>query len=192
MIRAFQRRRSASLLVAAGVDLFWLALAIFVLAKARGLSISGPERAGWLHFAEAALLVSAFALFLILRAGSRQNLGAVVAICSLLVAATVLASLRVLPALDPYLSARPYAVFLRHDLRPDRIFTFHLNRSWDYGLAFYFQRELPEWSPEDSEAALVLTTRKGLEEIEKARRFQGELNEAEKGILYVPVGPLPR
>jgi hypothetical protein len=67
-----------------------------------------------------------------------------------------------------------------------------LNRSWNYGLAFYFQRELPEWSLEDPEAALVLTTRKGLEEIVKAGRFQGELNEAEKGILYVPVRPLPR
>src|ERR1700691_2087739 len=33
MIRAFQRSRSASLLVAAGVDFFWLVLAIFVLAK---------------------------------------------------------------------------------------------------------------------------------------------------------------
>ncbi|MGA2846539.1 MAG: glycosyltransferase family 39 protein [Candidatus Acidiferrales bacterium] len=192
MIRAFQRSRSASLLVAAGVDLFWLAFAIFVLVKARGLSIWEPERAGWLHFAEAALLVTVFVLLLILRAGSRQNLGVVVATCSLLVAATVLASLRVLPALDPYLSARPYAVFLRHDLRPDRIFTFHLNRSWNFGLAFYFHRELPEWSPEDPEAALVLTARKGLQEIANAGRFQGELNEAEKGILYVPVGPLPR
>jgi hypothetical protein len=67
-----------------------------------------------------------------------------------------------------------------------------LNRSWNYGLAFYFQRELPEWSPEDPEAALVLTTRKGLQEIANAGRFQGELNEAEKGILYVPVAPLPR
>jgi 4-amino-4-deoxy-L-arabinose transferase-like glycosyltransferase len=192
MIRAFQRSRSASLLVAAGVDFFWLVLAIFVLAKARGLSIWESELAGSLHLAEAALLVSVFVLFLILRAGSRQNLGVLAATCSLLVAATVLASLRVLPALDPYLSARPYAVFLRHDLRPDRIFTFHLNRSWNYGLAFYFQRELPEWSPEDPEPALVLTTRKGLQEIENAGRFQGELNEAEKGILYVPVGPLPR
>jgi 4-amino-4-deoxy-L-arabinose transferase-like glycosyltransferase len=192
MIRAFQSGRSASLLVAAGVDLFWLVLAIFVLAKARGLSIWEPERAAWLHLVEAALLVSVFVLLLILRAGSRQNLGAVVATCSLLVAATVLASLRVLPALDPYLSARPYAVFLRHDLRPDRIFTFHLNRSWNFGLTFYFHRELPEWSPGDREAALVLTTRKGLEEIANAGRFQGELNETGKGILYVPVGPLPR
>ncbi len=192
MIRAFRNSRSASLLVAAGLGLFWLAFSIFVLVKARGLSISEPERAGWLHLAEAWLLVSVLLLLFILGAGRRQNLGVVVATCSLLVAATVLASLRVLPFLDPYLSARPHAVFLRHDLRPDRIFTFHLNRSWNYGLAFYFRRELPEWSPEDPEAALVLTTRKGLQEIVKAGRFQGELNETERGILYVPVGPFPR
>src|SRR6202050_4802815 len=39
MIPPFQRSRSASLLGAAGVDLFLLVLAIFVLAQGRGLCI---------------------------------------------------------------------------------------------------------------------------------------------------------
>jgi hypothetical protein len=98
----------------------------------------------------------------------------------------------ILPALDPYLSARPHAAFLRGDLRPDRIFTYRLNRSWNYGLAFYFRRELSEWSPNEPDAALVLTNQKGIEEITKAGRVQGELNEPQQGILYVPVSPLPR
>jgi 4-amino-4-deoxy-L-arabinose transferase-like glycosyltransferase len=191
--RAFQRSRAASVVIAVGLSICWLALAIVVLVKANHASISGAERASWLHFAEAALLITVLLVLIILKAGSRQNLRLVVGICSLLVvAATVMANLRILPALDPYLSARPHAVFLRHDLRPDRIFTFQLNRSWSYGLAFYFRRELPEWSPGDPEAALVLTTRKGLAEIVKAGRFQGDLNETEEGILYVPIGPLPR
>ncbi len=191
--RAFQRSRAASVLIAVGLSIFWLALAVVVLVKANHISISETERAGWLHFAEAALLITVLLVLIILKAGSGQNLRLVAGICSLLVvAATLMANLRILPALDPYLSARPHAVFLRHDLRPDRIFTFQLNRSWNYGLAFYFRRELPEWSPGDPEAALVLTTRKGLAEIVKAGRFQGDLNETEEGILYVPIGPLPR
>jgi hypothetical protein len=117
----------------------------------------------------------------------------VVGICSLAVAAAVaVAGLRILPAMDPYLSARPHAVFLRGDLRPDRIYTYHLNRSWNYGLAFYLRRELPEWSPQEPDAALVLTNRKGLDEMVKAGRVQGELNETEQGILYVPISPIPR
>jgi 4-amino-4-deoxy-L-arabinose transferase-like glycosyltransferase len=191
--RAFQRSRAASVLIAVGLSICWLALAIFVLVKANHISISGTERSAWLPFAEAAMLITVLLVLIILRAGSGRNLRLVVGICSLLVvAATVMANLRILPALDPYVSARPHADFLRHDLRPDRIFTFQLSRSWSYGLAFYFRRELPEWSPGDPEAALVLTTRKGLAEIVKAGRFQGDLSETEQGILYVPIGPLPR
>jgi len=192
-MRAFQRSRAASVLIAAGLGIFWVALAIVVLVKANHISISETERSAWLYFAEAALLVTVLLVLMILKAGSGRNLRVAVGVCSLLVvAATVTADLRILPALDPYLSARPHADFLRHDLRPDRMFTFQLNRSWNYGLAFYFRRELPEWSPGDPEAAFVLTTRKGLAEIVKAGRFQGDLNETEEGILYVPIGPLPR
>jgi 4-amino-4-deoxy-L-arabinose transferase-like glycosyltransferase len=192
-MRAFQRSRAASALIAAGLGIFWVALAVVVLVKANHISISETERAAWLHFVEAALLITVLLVLMILKAGSGGNLRLVVGICSLLVvAATVMANLRILPALDAYLSARPHAIFLRHDLRPDRMFTFQLNRSWNYGLAFYFRRELPEWSPGDPEAAFVLTTRKGLAEIVKAGRFQGDLNETEEGILYVPIGPLPR
>ena len=76
---------------------------------------------------------------------------------------------------------------MRNDLRPDRIFTYQLSRSWDYGLAFYFRRQLPEWSPTDPDAAFVLTTPAGLREITRLDRFRGSLNENYKGILYVPV-----
>jgi 4-amino-4-deoxy-L-arabinose transferase-like glycosyltransferase len=117
-------------------------------------------------------------------------------ISALLVASLVeIAGARILPALDPYISARLHAQLLRNDRRPERIFTFHLNRSWTYGLAFYLYRELPEWSPRDPQAALVLTNQKGLEEIRKLGRLGGELEESYQGILYVPVltsAPLSR
>jgi 4-amino-4-deoxy-L-arabinose transferase-like glycosyltransferase len=108
------------------------------------------------------------------------------------IALVEIAGLRVLPALDPYISARPHEALLRRDLRPDRLFTFHLQRSWTYGLAFYFGRELPEWSPSDPDPALVLTSRKGFDEIKQLGRFRGVLSEQETGILYVPILPAPR
>lgn len=192
-MRAFEKNHQAAILVGAGLGVFWMALAIFVLVKAAHVSGQETDGSNWRHLAAAALIVAVVLVLMLVKAAERQNLRLVVGICSLLVVvATGIANLRVLPALDPYLSARPHAVFLRHDLRPDRIFTFHLNRSWNYGLAFYFRRELPEWSAGDPEAALVLTDRKGLDEIAKAGRFQGDLNETEKGILYVPVGIAPR
>jgi hypothetical protein len=67
-----------------------------------------------------------------------------------------------------------------------------LRRTWNYGLAFYFRREIPEWSPQDPDAALVLTSREGFEKIVKAGRFRGAEEPPQKGILYVPVQAGPR
>jgi 4-amino-4-deoxy-L-arabinose transferase-like glycosyltransferase len=104
----------------------------------------------------------------------------------------IVAGFGVLPRLDPFISARWHAQLLRNDRHPERIFIYHLPRAWDYGLAFYFGRELPEWSPDDPNPALVLTTPRSLAEIRKARRFLGDLEENYQGILYVPIQPMPR
>jgi 4-amino-4-deoxy-L-arabinose transferase-like glycosyltransferase len=103
-----------------------------------------------------------------------------------------LAGARVLPALDFFISARFHGELLRNHRYPDRVFTFHLTRSWEYGLGFYLGRELLEWSPADVSAALVLTTPQGLDEIRKTGRVQGALDEPYEGILYVPVLPAAR
>jgi len=102
-----------------------------------------------------------------------------------------IASLGVLPVIDPFYSARAHAEFMRNDQRPDRIFTYRLNRSWVFGLDFYFHRELPQWSSDDPTPALVLTTPDGLDEIRKLGRFAGDLEQLHPGLVYVPIGPLP-
>ena len=103
-----------------------------------------------------------------------------------------LAGARVLPALDPFISARFHGELLRNHRYPNRVFTFHLTRSWQYGLNFYLGHEVAEWPPADADAALVLTTPQGLDEIRKMDRVQGALDEPYEGILYVPVLPTPR
>ncbi len=99
---------------------------------------------------------------------------------------------RVLPALDVYHSARLPGTALRNDAYPNRLFTFRLQRSWQYGLNFYLEREVQEWQPSDPGPALVLTNPQGFEEIKKVGRFQGSLDEPYRGILFVPLMPAPR
>jgi 4-amino-4-deoxy-L-arabinose transferase-like glycosyltransferase len=124
--------------------------------------------------------------------GFLRNRGAFLLSFFLVALCVELAGARVLPALDPVISARFHGEVLRNNRYPNRVFTFHLTRSWQYGLNFYLEREVPEWSPRDTGAALVLTTPQGLDEIRKLGRVQGTLEEPYAGILYVPVMPAPR
>lgn len=165
-----------------GIGISWVLLGF---AAAYAIGRINAELAGLSHFFGGAAVV----IGLLLIAASFYRGGQlVIPLCILFVAASLeVANVRLLPAIDPFYSARPHAAFMHNDVRPDRIFTYQLPRSWVYGLAFYFRRELPEWSPEDSDAALVLTTPAGLREIIKRDRFRGSLCEKEEGILYVPV-----
>ncbi len=190
--RSFQKSRSNAIVLSAGLALVWIVLAAIFLHAAHKSPFA--EMGHSIPFlAATALGVSIAVAAGILYAGMRKNFCLSVVFCSLCAVATLeIANIAVLPSLDPYVSARSHAAFFRNDLHPERIFTYQLRRTWNYGLAFYFHREIPEWSPQDPDAALVLTTREGLQKISKAGRFQGTLEPPQPGILYVPVAPAPR
>jgi 4-amino-4-deoxy-L-arabinose transferase-like glycosyltransferase len=187
--RALERSRAKVLSTAAALGLTWLVLAVAALRSAHRI-VAGqiPSYLGY-----AALLFAVLAALAIVVAGFYGRPRYMIACCALSVVVSVEAgNLSVLPILDRFESARSHAQFLHNDQRQDRIFTYHLRRDWDYGLAVYFHRELPEWSPSDPDAALVLTTPTGFEEIQKLGRFQGQLDEPYVGVLYVPVNRAPR
>jgi 4-amino-4-deoxy-L-arabinose transferase-like glycosyltransferase len=190
--RAFQRSRVNAIILSAGIGLVWILLAAIFLHATHNLPFTEmPSAIPFL--AKAALAIAIVFAAAILYAGINWDLRLVIILSSLCAVATLEgANTIILPALDLYVSARPHAAFFQNDLHPDRIFTYQLRRSWNYGLAFYFHREIPEWSPQDPDAALVLTSREGLEKIQKAGRFQGTLEAPQQGILYVPVAPAPR
>ena len=190
--RAFQKSRTNAIILGAGIDLSWIVLAtVFLLATHKAPFAELGRTIPIL--AEVALGIAIAVALAMLVAAFQRNLRMAVILCSLCVVATLeTANEIVLPALDPYVSARPHAAFLRNDLHPDRIFVYQLRRNWNYGLAFYFRREIPEWSPQDPDAALVLTSREGLQKIQKAGRFQGTLEQPQQGIIYVPIQPAPR
>jgi 4-amino-4-deoxy-L-arabinose transferase-like glycosyltransferase len=187
-IRAMDERRFKTRLIFAGVGFAWV---LFAMAAWRGTARVPIATIG--NFRTIGTIASLIvALVLLAVSISRQpHLAITLSALSLAVALEVV-SLTALPALEPVLSARSHRAFMANDKHPDRIFTYDLQRSWTYGLAFYFHRELPEWAPTDPEAALVLTTPDGLAEIEKLGRFEGALDEPYVGILYVPVRREPR
>ena len=190
--RAFQRSRANAIILSAGVGLVWIVLAaIFLHVTHKFPFTEMPSSIPFLGKAALALAIVVAAA--ILYAGTNKNLRLVVILASLCAVATLeAANTFLLPALEPYISARSHAAFFQNDLHPDRIFTYGLRRSWNYGLAFYFHRELPEWTPQDPDAALVLTSHEGMEKIIKAGRFRSIEEPPAQGIIYVPVAPAPR
>jgi 4-amino-4-deoxy-L-arabinose transferase-like glycosyltransferase len=176
--------------LAIAVGITWIALGAAVLRGSSRLPPHAQETVGRLLFTSAiAAVVAGMSLSVLAVFRVRVAWGLSVVLVLVFVQ---IAGLQVLPALDPYISARHHAEFLRHDRHLERLFTFRLERSWNYGFAFYFRRQLPEWSATDPEPALVLTTPAGLAEITKLGRFHGTLDEPYTGVLYVPVGPAPR
>ena len=196
-IRAFRRSPAEAALLSAAIGLMWFALlltALRVESRIPAANFHGqlPSEAlrPFLYAAFGAAMVVVLASAF---AGYRKKLGTVIsisAICAVMM--LEIASLWLLPVLDNYYSARPAAVMMHADRRPDRIFTYHLKRSWEFGLAFYFERQIPEWSPADPDAALVLTSRDGFREIGSLRRINGPIDEPYLGILYAPVAPARR
>ena len=67
----------------------------------------------------------------------------------------------------PPLSARPLlpvrAWFVAH--RDEAITVYHVNRNWEYGLNFYYGRELPEWTPDIAGVSVLFTSPDGLSEL---------------------------
>ncbi len=192
--RAFQRSRTNAIILSAGIALVWILLAAYSLHESYQFPMPEPKRFIPILLSMTASGIAIALAVGIVFAGYRQNLRLAVTLCCLCaIAALETANIAILPTYDPYISARPHAAFFRNDLHPDRIFTYQLRRTWNYGFAFYFHRELAEWSPQDPDAALVLTTREGFEKIQKAGRFQGTLElPPSQVIIYVPVKPAPR
>jgi 4-amino-4-deoxy-L-arabinose transferase-like glycosyltransferase len=191
--RAISGARPGIKLVLTGIAGTWIALGVAgAIAAPRNFDLilffNRLVVAPGILFAAIPLAAAGILLF----AAFRRKPATAVLLCAALTAGIVeFASLKILPVFDSDVSARPHAEFMHNDQHPDRIFTYELSRSWNWGLAFYFRRELPEWLPSDSEPALVLTTSAGLKQIEKLGRSSGDLEETQPGLVYVPIAPAP-
>ncbi len=189
--RAVSRSRTLALLLGAGLGISWIILAGAGWHRLRhAMASSQPGAPEWgVGLAAGVLLLCA----ILLAAAARQDFPALVAVNTCAVAMVVVcAGIYFLPRMDAALSARPYAEFFSNDLRPDRVFIYKVPRAMDYGLAFYARRVLPQWSPADPSAALVITTPAGFAEIEQLGRFHGSLDEPFSRAMFVPIAPEPQ
>lgn len=167
------------------VGFTWVGLAAGALVWTHRLpgGTANPARASIIACAAAGI---AGGMLITRLAVSRQRAALWVSLLLVCVLVEV-AGIAILPKLDPYYSARPVGAMLRSDLRPDRLFIYDLPRASQYGLAFYLGRQLPEWAPTDLDAALVLTTPKGFDELRARGLVEGALDESHQVIVMVPV-----
>lgn len=69
----------------------------------------------------------------------------------------------IIPRLDPFLSARSAAFSTPQEaLDAGNLATAGMTRSWQFGLNFYLDRELPEWNPAMGTQGWVWTSERGL------------------------------
>jgi len=172
--------RALAVTISLSVATVWLILGIM----ATEYFMADPRSA---KASELNLAIALLAALLSIVLGFRRKLKALVFTSAFAVAIAVeIAGFCLLPNLDPSLSARERGTLLRESAQSD-FYTYHLQRSWDYGLAFYAGREIKEWSPENAGAASLLTTAQGLSELKRLGRFSGVVNPSERGIRYVRI-----
>jgi 4-amino-4-deoxy-L-arabinose transferase-like glycosyltransferase len=113
----------------------------------------------WTPFGFAPLIIAVAGLASLLLGNlSRTVLVTELAVIAIL-ALTVSGNIREI--LDGRLSARAAPVaagMIWRDYSPERSSTYKLQRSFQYGLNFYFHRELSEWSPDRSQPGWVFTS----------------------------------
>jgi 4-amino-4-deoxy-L-arabinose transferase-like glycosyltransferase len=171
------------------VGLSWIALAVTAGHWLRRLPASWDAR----HHAEILALLAATTL-----AGMAVAALAAVRRPRLAVAAAALwmgilvagIDVKVLPRLDAELSARDMAQlvdFLGGKGEP--VEEYKLPRDWAYGLNYYFDRGLPQWSPADTHPARVYTTWSALAAIEESNTVIKKVLPLARGVVLARVAP---
>ena len=83
------------------------------------------------------------------------------AVCGVAITTAILvliANQMLLPSLDAAISARPVATVLsrQYDVKPEEIAIYQLPRAYQYGMDYYFAKDLPEWTPGNTTASILL------------------------------------
>jgi len=70
----------------------------------------------------------------------------------------LIANRMVMPGIDALASVRPAAAALSRDykVKPDEIAVYQLPRAYEYGLDYYFEKQLPELTSENTSASIIV------------------------------------
>jgi 4-amino-4-deoxy-L-arabinose transferase-like glycosyltransferase len=190
--KIFERSRRAATGLSALIGLTWAGLILAAVLRFEKLPsyVLQNFNLSAIRIVAAALAVVIASLLVI--TGGKQKFAWLVALNAILIAITVEAvNIRVLPLVDPFVSARVPGTFAAQNAN-ERFFTYKLPRAWNYGLAFYAHAELPEWTPENQFSGVAFTTQTGYNELRQLGRFHGHLDRINMGVIWVPVyGAVP-
>jgi 4-amino-4-deoxy-L-arabinose transferase-like glycosyltransferase len=163
--------------------LFFFPLAIPVVVEMTGgtLAMFRPE------YVLPALVAFGFGVAAVVLAMTKRPRAAFVSVVLLITTAVEIANFKVLPQLDSQISSRPLArEIMVADPSGEDVATYDIPRAWHYGLDFYLNRDLPEWTPESPDSKdkqwiagniaadpqFQLRYEVRLDEIAQANRFQ--------------------
>jgi 4-amino-4-deoxy-L-arabinose transferase-like glycosyltransferase len=165
------------LLGAVGLSWVFLGLAAalprFLALIGKKLAFAPPPTAASLttHVHSLVIFIAVAGLVSVCLAFARRPSFSIVVMALAFTALAEDAGRRVIPALDPWISARTMVARAEKTSAMNIPWqSLELNRSWLFDLNFYAQREIVEWNPESPEQALVLTNPKGIEAIRRAGR----------------------
>jgi 4-amino-4-deoxy-L-arabinose transferase-like glycosyltransferase len=190
--RAIDADSNSARWLTASIGITWMALALSLTFWFKKLpppanTLVSPSTSEWGD------AMATMALVLVTLALLRRS-RAVLALSSLLVVVLIeTANLHFLPQLEPYISARHAAAALpKPSDRTYDVAIFQLHRAWHYGLNFYMDRELPEWTPAALKPTLVYTNGTGLEMLEGSGRPIHLYDRTSPQAILVLVGPQSR
>jgi hypothetical protein len=71
----------------------------------------------------------------------------------------------ILPGIDTIITARPASIWAiqGHSMSPDDVVVYRLPRAYQYGLNYYFNASLSEWTPGDRRAKFLFSSRESLD-----------------------------
>jgi 4-amino-4-deoxy-L-arabinose transferase-like glycosyltransferase len=179
LIDAIKANSPPARLLLATVGLLWLLLGLaaalphFYALIGKKLAFAPPPTAAMLttHVHRLVIFIALAGLVSAAIALARRGTIAVVVIALAFTALAEDAGRRVLPKLDPWLSARAMVNSAEKTSAMNIPWeSLQLNRSWQFDLNFYLQREILEWNPDSPYETLVLTNAKGIEDIRRAGR----------------------
>jgi hypothetical protein len=105
----------------------------------------------------------------------------------------VFANRLILPVADTIVSSRPAALWMLrgHTIHASDVAVYHLPRAYGYGLDYYFNTTLPDWTPENTSARIVFCGAAALNSPElQSPRMQAKFPATGDGkVFFVIVNP---
>jgi 4-amino-4-deoxy-L-arabinose transferase-like glycosyltransferase len=170
LLRQSEHGPRAMQIVVASVGMVFPALVGIAYAKLNGTAIPAwmdPDFSKRIQLEFVAALVCGVSVGAL--AFRRNFQGAISSAAFATVVLLLLANHFLMPRLDELVSTRPAALGNEggYLTEPDRVAVLGLPRSYQYGLDYYFQRALPEWTAENTEARFVFSSKQGLEQFSR-------------------------